>query len=147
MLKPEFRTQLQLLWLVCLVVYISATSFNEHMKPNPRSGPEYNVIEEEFKRACLFAREQKKVDQEDKLRLYGLFKCATVGVCNTTSPSIFQVSRTHFSLLLRPGTHSECDSSMCTRKEHLLTISIPRLWAFCSGCNVQSGAPGKTQAI
>ncbi len=49
------------------------------------------AVQEDFKQACLFIRDQK-VDADDKLRLYGLFKCATVGVCNTTSPSIFQVS-------------------------------------------------------
>eukprot|EP00291_Cryptomonas_curvata_P011410 CAMPEP_0172192290 /NCGR_PEP_ID=MMETSP1050-20130122/24237_1 /TAXON_ID=233186 /ORGANISM="Cryptomonas curvata, Strain CCAP979/52" /LENGTH=105 /DNA_ID=CAMNT_0012867559 /DNA_START=98 /DNA_END=411 /DNA_ORIENTATION=+ len=48
-----------------------------------------DAVQEDFKQACLFIRDQK-VNTDDKLRLYGLFKCATVGVCNTPSPTIFQ---------------------------------------------------------
>ena len=44
----------------------------------------------EFERACSFIRDQQ-VKPDDKLKLYGYFKCATVGICNTSCPSVFLV--------------------------------------------------------
>ena len=91
MRKARFGAHLLLISLSHCLVQLTAVSFHEQMTPSDSSVPQYKVIEEDFKRACIFVREQKKMDQEDKLQLYGLFKCATVGICNTTSPSIFEV--------------------------------------------------------
>ena len=88
---PAFATyKHSLLLLFIFVIQMLAEQMDEETISNhKRDIPTSDAVNEDFKQACLFIRDQK-VTTDDKLRLYGLFKCATVGVCNTTSPTIFQ---------------------------------------------------------
>ena len=47
-----------------------------------------------FEKACKYVQNNTKTFKEDQiLKLYGLYKLATVGKCNTQKPGLFQWQR------------------------------------------------------
>lgn len=46
-------------------------------------------LEEKFKNACDAIHNVKNIENDDLLKLYGLFKQATVGNCDIPQPSMF----------------------------------------------------------
>ena len=84
--------KLQFVWIILCMTHLTATNFPEQSSATVENGTnQYDALDEDFKQACLFVRNER-LSQPDKLKIYGLFKCATVGICNTPQPSIFQVA-------------------------------------------------------